>query len=50
MDKFAPLKTMAMINCPKVPWFNHDMKQLKRQRRGLEKGVVKIDFPEIINK
>ena len=39
-----------MINCRKVPLFNHDMKQLKRQRRGLEKGVEKIDLPEIITK
>ena len=44
-DKFAPLKTRIMINRPKVPWFNDDIKQLKRQRRRLEKRAVKTDLP-----
>lgn len=26
LDKFAPLKTRIMINRPKVPWFNDDIK------------------------
>ena len=33
-----------MINRPKVPWFNDDIKQLKRQRRPLEKRAVKTDL------
>ena len=45
LDKFAPLKTRTMINRPKVPWFNNDIKQLKRQRRRLEKRAVKTDLP-----
>ena len=40
LDKFAPLKTRTLINSPKVPWFNDDIKQLKRQRRRLEKRAV----------
>ena len=34
-----------MINRPKVPLFNDDIKQLKRQRRCLEKRAVKTDLP-----
>ena len=34
-----------MINRPKVTWFNDDIKQLKRQRRRLEKRAVKTDLP-----
>lgn len=45
LDKFAPLKTRSMINRPKVPWFNDDIKQLKRQRRRLEKRAAKTDLP-----
>ena len=45
LDKFAPLKTRTIINRPKVPWFNDDIKQLKRQRRRLEKRAVKTDLP-----
>ena len=45
LDKFAPLKTRTMINRPKVPRFNDDIKQLKRQRRRLEKRAVKTDLP-----
>ena len=33
-----------MINRPKVTWFNDDIKQLKRQRRRLEKRAVKPDL------
>ena len=44
LDKFAPLKTRTMINRPKVPRFNDDIKQLKRQRRRLEKRAVKTDL------
>ena len=44
LDKFAPLKTRTMINRPKVTWFNDDIKQLKRQRRRLEKRAVKPDL------
>ena len=42
LDKF---KTRTMINRPKVSWFNDDIKQLKRQRRRLEKKAVKTDLP-----
>ena len=45
LDKFAPLKTRTMVNLPKVPWFNDDIKQFKRQRRHLEKKAVKTDLP-----
>ncbi|RMX46664.1 hypothetical protein pdam_00019047 [Pocillopora damicornis] len=45
LDRFSPLKTRTMINRPKVPWFNDDIKQLKRQRRRLEKRAVKTDLP-----
>ena len=45
LDKFAPLKTRTMINFPKVPCFNDDIKRLKRQRRRLEKRAVKNDPP-----
>ena len=45
MDKFAPLKTRTMVNRPNVLWFNDDIKQLKRQRRRLEKRAVKTDLP-----
>ena len=45
LDKFAPLKTRTMINCPKVPCFNDDIKRLKRQRRRLEKRAMKNDLP-----
>ena len=45
LDKFAPLKTRTMTDRPMVPWFNDDIKQLERQRRGLEKRAVKTDLP-----
>ena len=45
LDKFAPLKTRTIINRAKVPWFNDDIKQLKRQHRRLEKRAVKTDLP-----
>ena len=45
LDKFAPLKTRTMVNFPKVPWFNDDIKQFKRQRRRLGKKAVKTDLP-----
>ena len=45
LDKFSPLKTRTMINRPKVSRFNDDIKQLKRQRRRLEKRAVKTDLP-----
>ena len=32
LDKFAPLKTRTMINRPKVPWFNDNIKQLWSRR------------------
>ena len=45
LDKHAPLKTRIMINRPKIPWFNDDIKQLKRKRRRLEKKALKSDLP-----
>ena len=42
LDKFVPLKKRTMINRPNVPWFNDDIKQLKCQRRRLEK---RADLP-----
>ena len=31
-------------NRPKIPWFNDDIKQLKRKRRRLEKKALKTDL------
>ena len=45
LDKFAPLKTRTIVNRPKVPWFHDDIKQLRCQRRRLEKRTVKTDLP-----
>ena len=45
LDKHAPLKTRIMINRPRIPWFNDDIKQLKRKRRRLEKKALKTDLP-----
>ena len=45
LGKHAPLKTRIMINRPKIPWFNDDIKQLKRKRRRLEKKALKTDLP-----
>ena len=45
LDKHAPLKTTIMINRPKIPRFNDDIKQLKRKRRRLEKKALKTDLP-----
>ena len=45
LDKHAPLKTRIMINRPKIPWFNDDIKQLKRKCRRLEKKALKSDLP-----
>ena len=45
LDKHAPLKTRIMITRPKIPWFNDDIKQLKRKRRRLEKKALKTDLP-----
>ena len=45
LDKHAPHKTRIMINHPKIPWFNDDIKQLKRKRRRLEKKALKTDLP-----
>ena len=45
LDKHAPLKTRIMINRPKIPCFNDDIKQLKRKRRRLEKKALKTDLP-----
>jgi len=41
LDKHAPLRTRIMKNRPKIPWFNDDIKQLKRKRRRLEKKALK---------
>ena len=45
LDKHAPLKTRIMINRPRIPWFNDDIKQLKPKRRRLEKKALKTDLP-----
>ena len=45
LDKHAPLKTRTMINRPRIPWFNDDIKLLKRRRRRLEKKALKTDLP-----
>ena len=34
-----------MANRPRIPWFNDDIKQLKRKRRRLEKKALKTDLP-----
>ena len=45
LGKHAPLITRIMINRPKIPWFNDDIKQLKRKRRRLKKKALKTDLP-----
>ena len=40
-----PLLTWIMINRPRIPWFNDDIKQLKRKRHRLEKKALKTDLP-----
>ena len=45
LDKHAPLKTRIMIHRPKIPWFNDDIKQLKRKRCRLVKKALKTDLP-----
>ena len=45
LDKHVPLKTRIMINRPKIPWCNDDIKQLKRKRRRHEKKALKSDLP-----
>ena len=44
LDKHAPLKTRIIKNRPKIPWFNDDIKQLKRKRRRLEEKALKTDL------
>ena len=45
LDKHPPLKSRIMINRLKIPWFNDNIKQLKRKRRLLEKKALKTDLP-----
>lgn len=45
LDKHSPLKTRVLKNRPNIPWFNHDIKQLKRKSRRLEKKALKTDLP-----
>ena len=45
LDKHPPLKSRIMINRLKIPWFNDNIKQLKRKRRRLEKKALKTDLP-----
>ena len=37
-----------MINRPRIPWFNDDIKPFKRKRR-LEKKALKTDLPGVWN-
>ena len=39
------LSDKVMINRPRIPWFNDDIKQLKRKRRRLEKKALQTDLP-----
>ncbi len=39
------LSDKVIINRPRIPWFNDDIKQLKRKRRRLEKKALQTDLP-----
>jgi hypothetical protein len=40
LDKHAPLKTMKIIDRPKIPWFTDDLKKLKAERRKRERKML----------
>ena len=37
MDKHAPLQTWTIVSRPRVPWYNDEIRQAKRDRRKAEK-------------
>ena len=37
LDHHAPLHTKTMVVRPRIPWFNRDLREAKRQRRKAEK-------------
>ena len=37
MDKQAPLQTWTVVSRPRVPWYNDEIRQAKRDRRKAEK-------------
>ena len=37
LDKHAPLLTKTVVVRPRVPWFNEEIREAKRERRGAEK-------------
>ena len=37
LDKHAPLKTKVIVERPRVPWFNEEIKDAKRKRRKAER-------------
>ena len=37
MDKHAPLQTRTIVSRPRVPWYNDEIRQAKRDRRKAEK-------------
>ncbi|CAH3161726.1 unnamed protein product [Pocillopora meandrina] len=42
LDNFAPLKTRTMINRPKVPWFNDDIKNSSVNVVALKREPVRV--------
>ena len=45
LNKHAPLKSKTVIDRPKVPWFNDEIKKLKCKRRRLEKKAITTNLP-----
>lgn len=45
LNKHAPLKTITVIDRPKVLWFNDEIKILKCKRHGLEKKAITNNLP-----
>ena len=37
MDKHAPLQSRTIVSRPRVPWYNDEIRQAKRDRRKAEK-------------
>ncbi len=44
LERHAPMSTKSITARPKVPWFNDTLKQLKRERRKVEKTWRRTDL------
>lgn len=51
-DKHAPLITKTIVERPRVPWFNEEIKTAKRERRKAERkwSVTKLDSDLVVFK